>query len=207
MSKTDNYGWTDEAPDSSSYLNPVIARLVGPSRLEILDAGCGNGALADHLAQFGHAVTGVDGDRGAIEIARAKFPGIRFENILFDQDPAALGATSDGHFDVVVSTEVVEHLYDPRELARFAFAALRPGGRLLISTPYHGYLKNLMLSVFDRWDRHIDPHWHGGHIKFWSRPTLEKLLRDAGFVVDGFVGVGRVAYLWKSMILTARRPG
>ncbi|MFX7844634.1 methyltransferase domain-containing protein, partial [Acinetobacter baumannii] len=94
--------------------------------------------------------------------------------------------------------EVVEHLYDPRELARYAFAALRPGGVLLMSTPYHGYVKNLMLSVFNRWDRHLDPHWHGGHIKFWSRATLARLLREAGFSVEAFAGVGRVPYLWKS---------
>jgi len=75
---------------------------------------------------------------------------------------------------------------------------------LVISTPYHGYIKNLALSVFDKWDSHHTPLWHGGHIKFWSRKTLTQLLEDNGFKVIGFSGVGRIPYLWKSMILIAK---
>jgi hypothetical protein len=80
-------------------------------------------------------------------------------------------------------------------------------------TPYHGYLKNLALSVFDKWDFHHTPLWHGGHIKFWSKRTLTQLLTDSGFDVVEFHGVGRLPYLWKSMVLVAtkvdakRRPG
>jgi hypothetical protein len=47
--------------------------------------------------------------------------------------------------------------------------------------------------------------WHGGHIKFWSRATLSQLLRDNGFTVIDFSGVGRVPYLWKSMVLVAQK--
>lgn len=83
--------------------------------------------------------------------------------------------------------------------------ALKPNGLLVLSTPYHGYLKNLALSVLDAWDTHHTPLWHGGHIKFWSRRTLGQLLSENGFETIGFSGVGRLPYLWKSMILVARK--
>lgn len=194
------YGWRDNLPGSHNYLAHQIVRIVDEHRPgRILDAGCGNGALAGLLAKRGYDVHGVDGDPGGIEIARRNNPDARFEVGSFDTDPP-------GKFDFVLSTEVIEHLYTPGDLARYCFKALRPGGTLAISTPYHGYLKNLALSVAGAWDAHFTVGWDGGHIKFWSRATLTKLLTDAGFEVTGFVGSGRLPYLWKSMILIARKP-
>jgi 2-polyprenyl-6-hydroxyphenyl methylase/3-demethylubiquinone-9 3-methyltransferase len=76
-----------------------------------------------------------------------------------------------------------------------------------LSTPYHGYLKNLALALCDRWDHHHTALWHGGHIKFFSRATIGRLLSDNGFEVQGFRGVGRVPYLWKSMVVVGRLRG
>ena len=73
------------------------------------------------------------------------------------------------------------------------------------STPYHGYLKNLMLSLFDHWDFHHTVLWEGGHIKFWSRKTLGRLLEQNGFKVLSFQGVGRMPFIWKSMIIVAQK--
>jgi 2-polyprenyl-6-hydroxyphenyl methylase/3-demethylubiquinone-9 3-methyltransferase len=106
---------------------------------------------------------------------------------------------------MVVSTEVIEHLFSPHHLPIFAFKVLANGGWLVVSTPYHGYWKNLALCVMNKWDFHHDPLWHGGHIKFWSRNTLSKLMMNNGFEVVEFHGVGRIAYLWKSMILVCRK--
>ena len=99
----------------------------------------------------------------------------------------------------------IEHLFTPHRLPDYAHSVLREGGYLVVSTPYHGYLKNLLLSLFDKWDYHHKSPCVGGHIKFWSRATLTELLEDHGFRVLGFSGVGRLPFLWKSMILVAER--
>jgi 2-polyprenyl-6-hydroxyphenyl methylase/3-demethylubiquinone-9 3-methyltransferase len=106
----------------------------------------------------------------------------------------------------VISTEVVEHVFLPRLFATNCYRFLKPGGRLVISTPYHGYAKNLLLAASGKLDAHFTALWDYGHIKFWSRDTLTRLLREAGFQVDGFHGAGRFPFLWKSMVLAASKP-
>lgn len=77
------------------------------------------------------------------------------------------------------------------------------GGKLIITTPYHGFLKNLDLSIFNKWDSHHTVDWDGGNIKFFSFKSLGALLNDNGFKVIKITGVGRVPYLWKSMVVIA----
>lgn len=156
------------------------------------------------MAAQGYDVVGVELDREGVQIARQTAPSLKFYNYGVEHDPQQLiDAEGGALFDAVVSTEVVEHLYAPHLLPRYAHGVLRAKGRLIVSTPYHGYLKNLALSVFDHWDQHHTALWHGGHIKFWSRRTLTQLLEEHGFCVDGFHGTGCLPYLWKSMIVTA----
>lgn len=97
-------------------------------------------------------------------------------------------------------------LYARRSLVANAFQVLRPGGELIVTTPYHGYLKNLALALRGNFDKHFTTLWDGGHIKFWSRHTLAVLLSEAGFTDIKFYGVGRLPFLWKSMVMTAKRP-
>jgi len=86
-------------------------------------------------------------------------------------------------------------------LVEFATAVLKPEGSLLLSTPYHGYLKNLVLSIVNKWDFHFTALWDHGHIKFWSKRTLTLLLESHGYGFKSFVGVGRAPFLWKTMFL------
>ncbi len=90
-------------------------------------------------------------------------------------------------------------------LPRFAQKVLVSGGYLIISTPYHGYLKNLAIAIANKFDSHFTALWDGGHIKFWSKQSLSKLLFEEGFDVKKFVGAGRFPYLWKSMILLGQK--
>jgi 2-polyprenyl-3-methyl-5-hydroxy-6-metoxy-1,4-benzoquinol methylase len=202
----DDYGWAGEAgPQSCGYIAPRVRdvlKQLGVRR--VCDLGSGNGQLCAMLAASGFDVTGVEYDRQGVEIARRAHPGIRFHNLGVQDNPAEL-VSQEGLFEAVVSTEVIEHLFSPHLLPRFAHGCLKPGGHLVITTPYHGYLKNVALAVMNKWDHHHTALWHGGHIKFWSRRTLSELLEQNGFKVVGFSGVGRLPFLWKSMVVVAQR--
>jgi 2-polyprenyl-3-methyl-5-hydroxy-6-metoxy-1,4-benzoquinol methylase len=200
------YGWGSAAPPHScAYLVPVVIsalRNLGVRR--VLDVGAGNGALCGALSLAGFEVVGLEADEEGVAVARRTHPGVVFHRASIDEDLSAALAR-EAPFDAVVSTEVIEHLYAPQRLPAVAARALAPRGYLVISTPYHGYLKNLALSLADKWDHHHTALWQGGHIKFFSRRTLTALVEGQGFDVVGFRGIGRLPFLWKTMLLTARR--
>jgi len=76
---------------------------------------------------------------------------------------------------------------------------------LILSTPYHGWLKNTLISVTGQWDKHHTSDCTGGHIKFFSQDSLTKLLFANGFGNIKFMNAGRMPYLWKSMICRAQK--
>ena len=85
-----------------------------------------------------------------------------------------------------------------------ANSLLKPGGHILLGTPYHGYLKNLALAVTGRMDSHFSALHDGGHIKFFSVKTLSQLLITHSFENLSFTFYGRAPWLWKNMICHAR---
>jgi 2-polyprenyl-3-methyl-5-hydroxy-6-metoxy-1,4-benzoquinol methylase len=200
------YGWQGGSlPQSCDYIAPAIISLLAAMRpRKILDLGCGNGALCRELDRRGFCIVGAEPSLDGLEAAMELCPSLRFFNVGVDDDPFDI-VSAEGLFDVVISTEVVEHLYAPHLLPAFAGRCLEPGGVLILTTPFHGYLKNLALALLGKWDHHHTPLWSGGHIKFWSRKTLTRLLEENGFRVESFYGVGRLPWLWKSMILVARK--
>ncbi len=147
---------------------------------------------------------GIDLSEQGIAIARDRYPTARFEVLPADRQlPERL--QEDG-FDVIIATEVIEHLYDPYEFAAGCFASLRPGGRVVMSAPYHGYVKNALIALAGKHDAHFTPLVVGGHIRFWSRPTITTLLSECGFTKVRFAGAGRVPYVWKSLVVSGDRP-
>jgi 2-polyprenyl-3-methyl-5-hydroxy-6-metoxy-1,4-benzoquinol methylase len=202
----ESYGWaSSEGPQSCGYILPEIFSIVKQLKIRsIIDVGAGNGKLCFELLREGFRVAGVEYDRKGFEIAKFNCPSVNFYNYGVQDDPALILSHED-KFDAVVSTEVVEHLFSPHLLPVYAGALMTEGGFLIISTPYHGYLKNLAISILNKWDRHHTTLWHGGHIKFWSKATLTQLLRENGFKVIKFKGVGRFPFFWKSMIVVSQK--
>ncbi len=207
MSQYKDYSYSDSlATHAHQYLSkPIISYLKKGKSGNILDLGCGNGALVNLLLSEGFEAYGTDASEQGITIAQKNHPNrFALQNLDNEGLPDHLATIP---FKTIISTEVIEHLYDPRAFIDFCKRILTKnpdGGQIILSTPYHGYLKNLSLAIAGKWDSHANPLWDGGHIKLWSRETLSELLQEKGFVVTAFIGCGRVPYLWKSMIICAR---
>jgi 2-polyprenyl-3-methyl-5-hydroxy-6-metoxy-1,4-benzoquinol methylase len=193
----------DGAAPNHHYLVPGIMAALAPLPPgHLLDLGCGNGALTGRLREAGWDVTGVEGTASGLERARRCFPDITFvAHDLTEPLPDALRH----RFDVVVSAEVIEHLFLPRELFARAREALGPAGHLVVTTPYHGYWKNLALAVTGRLDHHHQPQADYGHIKFFSGPALQAMAAECGFRPVSLIRAGRVRPLAATMIMLAER--
>jgi 2-polyprenyl-6-hydroxyphenyl methylase/3-demethylubiquinone-9 3-methyltransferase len=189
------------------YLLPTVKKIVDNLNLDhsqkkIFDLGCGNGSVAAQLSIMGCDVTGVDPSVEGIAQAAHQYPHLKlFQGSAYDNLAERYGT-----FPVVISLEVVEHLYDPRKYARCIFSLLQPGGTAVISTPYHSYLKNLAMALTGKMDAHFTALWDNGHIKFFSQKTLHVLLSQAGLTNIEFHRVGRIPALAKSMIAIAKKP-
>lgn len=200
------YRYDDHKLNSShDYLLPMVKTILAnelPASRRIFELGCGNGSIANELSRSGFEVTGIDASEEGIAQARKFYPGLNLHS----------GSAYDdlrnqyGQFPLVLSLEIVEHLYSPRKFARTVYDLLEPGGAAIISTPYHGYWKNLALALSGKMDAHFTVLWDHGHIKFWSIDTLTQLLREAEFQAITFRRVGRVPALAKSMIAVTRKP-
>lgn len=204
-SASEEFIWAgDGVPGAHDYLvPPTIKVLRGKSANRVLDLGCGNGSLCAWLNSKGFFVVGCDASVTGLEFAQRAHPDIRF----FQHDVLnPLPSEHEGTYDSVVSLEVIEHLLLPRQLLKNAYNALRPGGVLIVSTPFHGYFKNVALALTN----HFDEHWHPlrdfGHVKFFSRKTLSALIQEVGFSVTDFIRVGRIPAFACSMIVVATKP-
>jgi SAM-dependent methyltransferase len=196
------YGWKSSQPANSvDYCKAAIAKHL--SRLgckRVLDIGCGNGAMTALLAADGFEMTAIEPDHDGFTIATSTHPRICFVNRGVYDNLDDLGT-----FDAVISSEVIEHLFNPSALVRVAWSRLPEAGVLIITCPYYGYIKNLLISLSNRWDDHHQPARVGGHIKLWSKATITPFLTENGFEVEAITGAGRFAPIYKSMIVTSRK--
>jgi 2-polyprenyl-3-methyl-5-hydroxy-6-metoxy-1,4-benzoquinol methylase len=200
------FEWTTErAANGASgekltdLLVTLVQKLAGVH--SICDLGCGNGHIAGRLGLHEYHVTGIDASPSGIQIAQRAYPKVKFVEALINRELSGYES-----FDLVISSDVIEHLYRPSDLVEAAYLLLKPGGHLLLGTPYHGYLKNLALAVTGRMDSHFSVSHDGGHIKFFSVKTLSQLIIAHSFQDLSFTFCGRAPWLWKNMICHARKP-
>ena len=195
---------SSQAAWDNAYLWQAVEKiLLSEKTIEkrLFELGCGNGVSANAASKLGFDVVAVDTSESGVSAAVQSFPHIQF----------AVGSAYDdlavqyGTFPLVMSLEVVEHCYEPRKYASTIYELLETDGLAIISTPYHGYVKNLAIALLGKCDDHWTALWDGGHIKFWSQTTLKQLLQEAGFSSVEFVRVGRIPCLAKSMIAIARK--
>ena len=167
--------------------------------ISVLDAGCGHGYFTNLLREEGYHTIGIDISDKAIEKARGLYPGIDFkvcslENRLPFEDET---------FDVIWSTEVIEHIFDVYTYLQEVNRALKPNGFFIITTPYHGLIKNLAIVLFG-FDKHFC-NIEGGHIRFFSSRCLKRLFERFSFEVIEKKYIGRIWPICKSIFLVGKK--
>jgi 2-polyprenyl-3-methyl-5-hydroxy-6-metoxy-1,4-benzoquinol methylase len=142
----------------------------------VLDVGCGEGAFAAEITRAGAAVLGVDVAEEPLRRARERHPALDLRRV----EGEGAWELEDASFDVVWAGEVIEHVADTAAWLSELRRVLRPGGRLLLSTPAHGPLKLMRLALSPQARAaHFDPR--GEHLRFYTRDALTELLEDFRF--------------------------
>jgi ubiquinone/menaquinone biosynthesis C-methylase UbiE len=137
----------------------------------VLDLGSGAGDFTALLDEAGAEAVGVDVAEAALSHARARHPELDFQLAPIE---AAL-PFGDSSFDVVWSSEVIEHVADTARWLSEVRRVLIPGGRLLVTTPSHGRLR-LLLGGAERFSEPL-----GDHLHLYTRGSLRRLLEEFDF--------------------------
>jgi 2-polyprenyl-3-methyl-5-hydroxy-6-metoxy-1,4-benzoquinol methylase len=163
-----------EPADLPARLRFLLAHVQAGER--VLDVGCGEGRFAGELARAGAEVVGIDIAERALSRARRLEPELDLRLI----EEGVPWPLQDASFDLVWAGEVIEHVADTAPWLSELRRVLRPGGRLLLSTPNNGPLALLRAAISrDAFATRFDPE--GEHLRFYSRPTLTRLVEELGF--------------------------
>lgn len=181
----------DRAQRQARMLAGVLARRDGHQR--IVDVGCGEGTATSLVKRLdpGNTVIGIDWSAMALQQARAR--GVLVVQGGIDGLPLA-----DASVDVVIMSELIEHLVDTDAAAEEARRILRPAGTLLLSTPnlaawYNRGLVGLgiqpvfsevsLKGVYGRPGQEV-----AGHLRLFTRRALEQFLTARGFACERICG-------------------
>lgn len=208
------YGIVKRLVVVEAWIDNAVRRL-GRAKLEILDIGCGTGdQITVPLAQRGHEVLGVDMHEESIEKAKA---ANTLPNLAFSTSSLEDLIASGRRFDVIVCSEVLEHVHEPVAFLSALRQLVHENGFLLLTTP-NGYGAYEWMSSLERGLRKTGIHqlirgtfWNlrRGLRKLKGQPPplrpLENLTSgsDSGFInIDSghvqFFSVGRLEGIFRS---------
>jgi SAM-dependent methyltransferase len=165
----------------------------------VLDLGCGAGRFVAALRDAGADPVGVEIAEAALERARANAPGADLRLL----EPDGSLPLEHASVDLVWCSEVLEHVADTEHLLLEARRVLKPGGRLLVTVPFHGRIKAALIALL-RFESHFDPT--GQHLRFYTRRSLTETLERAGFEHPRVRAWGGVPPLRTGLMAWARRP-
>jgi len=155
-----------------------------------LDYGCGRGELIEAVSASATEAHGVDVDHAKIAEASKRNPAASFSVVGLD------GRTDfpDDHFDTISIVEVIEHVPDERATLTELHRMLKPGGRLLLTTPHRGWLTFLDVGNF----KFLMPRLH--------RFLHLHVLRDPAYFAHRFERTEAIGLIGDISVTTGRRP-
>lgn len=164
----------------------------------VVDVGCGDGAFIGFCARQGAEVVFVDRDEASLATTEARIkdsPAHAYRAILSECDPIPL---EDDTGDLVICTEVLEHVADPVSLVRELVRVAKPGAQLMITVP--DYRSEKLVATTAPPQYFEAPN----HIRIFAPGQLREMLVDAGLEIETEQWVG---CFWSMYQTLAWLPG
>ncbi|MBP9822425.1 MAG: class I SAM-dependent methyltransferase [Candidatus Pacebacteria bacterium] len=179
-----------------------ILGLVGDSGgLRVLDVGCASGYLGKLIKDRGNNVDGVEISAAAAEEARKKLDYV----YVLDVEKEWPDALRKNDYDLLVCTEVLEHVFDPSKVLASARGALKVGGHIIISTPNFMTWTHRVKFLFGKFAYTDQGMLDFGHIRFFTYAYLKKILAENYLEIEDerhiiFPGkLTKILKLWPSL--------
>jgi 2-polyprenyl-3-methyl-5-hydroxy-6-metoxy-1,4-benzoquinol methylase len=174
---------------SAAYVPPNERPYGGHERLlalagapeRVLDVGCSSGYLARRLVERGATVVGIDTDEAAADEARDVCEQVLVGDVETMELPFA-----DQSFDVVLCGDLIEHLRDPERFLTRVRPLIRPGGRLVLTTPNVANWALRLGLLAGRWRYTSRGILDRTHTHLFTKKTLEETLERAGYRIAEF---------------------
>jgi len=167
---------------------------------KICEYGCGPGTNVKYLLQYCKSLDCFDVEESLRPYVLSHSENVEY-NLLSEKGAQQTGKP-DNTYDAIYSTDVLEHIYWPRQAVKEMHRVLKSGGNAYITVPYHGLLKNLAI-VFLSFDRHYSPD--DPHVRFFTSKTLVDLFVSEGFSVDHIGYLGRIRGFSKNVCVIFKK--
>ncbi len=155
-----------------------VAKLVGGGG-KVLDVGCGPGYLAEELKKKNNYVVGIEVDEASAAAAKAICDEVK----VADLEGLAELPYAAGFFDVIVFSDVLEHLARPDlALARLGHY-LAPEGKIVAAIPNVAWAPVRLGLLFGRFDYQEKGHLDKGHLRFFTLRTVKQLFVTSGYKI------------------------
>ena len=164
--------------------NPEIPNILRglPPGLRVLDVGCGSGVHGSELGRiFSHRVVGVDLSASSIAKAQKRLAEAYVADVTRPELYPFYGVQT---FDLIVFSDILEHLGDPVDVLVRHFPLLAPGGRVVISLPNVAIWNVRLALLAGRFEYTDTGTLDRTHVRFFTRRSLERLLDTSFLTVE-----------------------
>ena len=156
----------------------------------VLDIGCGGGILTEAMARRAAGATGIDLAAKPLGVARLHALEAGVTNVTYREIAAeALATEQPGHYDIVTSMEMLEHVPDPSSIVRACGTLCKPGGWVFFSTLNRNPKAFLLAIVGAEYLLRLLPKGTHEYARFIRPSELARWCRDAGLQAQSSRGM------------------
>ena len=162
-------------------LRTLVMNHVPDTATLVLDVGCGSAFVAQHLCPRGKKVVSMDIAYANAHKALSRYPNENHAAVVADAYHLPF---ADSSFDCIIASEIIEHTVDPRGFVASLLSKLKPGGTLIVSTPYK---EQIAYSLCIHCNRKTP---HNAHLHSFDEEKVRRMVAPLHAEIKGIRLVG-----------------